>query len=221
MKRIAAIILAMTILSGCGCAHDSWADADCTQPMHCLACGKTKGMPLGHDWQEADCEKPRTCIACGKTSGEAKGHDWREATEEAPKTCKNCGATEGDPIEAAKPDFDELYEEICKWIGGKLGGSSTEFAYDSDDSLLLVTANAKKGTVVSLAMADAEIGEYLDKKSELFCSVSLGAAEKFSEAGFDIVCCIALMNDIDNEKVILSARNGSINFDIREQLNDN
>lgn len=221
MKRIAAIILTMAILSGCGCAHGSWADADCTQPMHCLGCGKTKGMPLGHDWQEADCEKPKTCIVCGKTSGEAKGHDWREATEKAPKTCKSCGATEGDPIEAAKPSFDELYEEICKWISGKLGGSSTKFVYYSDDSVLLVTTNAKKGTAVSLAMADAEIGEYMQKKSELLCSVSREAAEKFSEAGFDIDCRIALMNDIDNEKVILSAGNGSIIFDFREELNDN
>lgn len=221
MKRIAALILAMFILSGCGCTHESWADANCTEPMCCLGCGKTTGVPLGHDWQEADCEHPRTCINCGKTSGEARGHNWREATEEAPKTCKSCGATEGSPIEAEKPDFDELYEEICKWISGKLGGSSTEFAYDSDKMTLLVTANAKKGTVVSLAMEDADIGEYMQKKSELLCSVSNGAAEKFSEAGFDIECYIALMNDIDNEKVILSARNGRIIFDVREQLSNN
>ncbi len=75
-----------------------WQDATCTQPETCSLCGKTRGVPLGHQFSEPSCEKPSTCIRCGAVIGSALGHDWSEATCTQPQTCRRCGATNGDAL---------------------------------------------------------------------------------------------------------------------------
>ena len=118
------LMLCMLILTACGCKHEIWLDANCTDPKTCADCGETEGAPLGHSWYaatcttaktcevcshvegeplghswaDATCEAPKTCSACALTEGEALGHSWQEATTDAPKTCATCGATEGERI---------------------------------------------------------------------------------------------------------------------------
>ena len=119
MKKILAVllVLAMTfVFFGCGAEKDSsgssdskkdnevkttvcsheWAEADCTTPKTCTACGATEGEASGHTWKDADCENPKTCEACSVTDGEAMGHTWAEADCTTPKTCTVCGATDGE-----------------------------------------------------------------------------------------------------------------------------
>ena len=52
----------------------SWAEADCTQPMHCTVCALTRGQALGHIFGETTVHKPasgvqgyseHTCTICG------------------------------------------------------------------------------------------------------------------------------------------------------------
>ncbi len=94
---IAATLLVMAFVCGCGCKHE-WIEATCTEPKTCKLCGATEGEALGHTWEEATCETPKTCSVCGATEGEALGHTWEEATCETPKTCSVCGATEGEAL---------------------------------------------------------------------------------------------------------------------------
>ena len=128
MKKITLVLTVLllwaVLLTGCGCKHENWVEANCETPKTCASCGqiegealghswqaatcekaktcascgKTEGEALGHSWQAATCEKAKTCASCGKTEGEALGHTWQEATTEAPKTCSNCGKTEGEKI---------------------------------------------------------------------------------------------------------------------------
>ena len=56
------------------CEH-KWADATCTAPKTCSACGATDGVALGHTFADATCTAPKTC-ACGATEGEALGHNY-------------------------------------------------------------------------------------------------------------------------------------------------
>lgn len=89
------LLLAVALLSGCGCSHE-WTEADCVTPKTCTLCGETEGEALGHSWQGATCEAPKTCASCGMTEGEPLGHNWQDATCEVPKTCTACGETEGE-----------------------------------------------------------------------------------------------------------------------------
>lgn len=95
---VAAVILCLGLLAGCGCKHETWNEADCLNPKTCAECGEIEGEPLGHTWAEATCEAPKTCTACGETEGEALGHTWADATCETPKTCTVCGETEGEAL---------------------------------------------------------------------------------------------------------------------------
>ncbi len=99
MKRKNTGILALTALlamslTGCGCKHETWNDADCITPKTCADCGKTEGEALGHTWAEASCTAPKTCTACKETEGEVLDHTWKDATCEAPKTCSVCSITD-------------------------------------------------------------------------------------------------------------------------------
>ena len=51
-----------------------------------------------HSWADATCTTPKTCTACGESKGLVLGHSWVDATYTAPKTCSACGATEGEPL---------------------------------------------------------------------------------------------------------------------------
>ena len=87
---VACTISNLTVYDVCtqSFAH-TWAEATCTAPKTCTACGKTEGEALGHTWQEATCQAPKTCSACGETEGEALEHNYENGA------CKWCG--EADP----------------------------------------------------------------------------------------------------------------------------
>lgn len=101
MKKIisllAALVLCVSLLAGCGCSHE-WAEADCVTAKTCTLCQKTEGNPLRHSWKEVDCESARSCTVCGETEGEALGHSWQEADCESARTCTVCAKTEGEPL---------------------------------------------------------------------------------------------------------------------------
>ena len=101
-KRILALIALVLVfalgLSACGCAHETWTEADCLNPKTCADCGETEGEALGHAWKDATCDAPKTCSRCAATEGAALGHAWNDATCAAPKTCERCELTEGDAL---------------------------------------------------------------------------------------------------------------------------
>lgn len=98
-KRIAALIALVLVfalgLSACGCAHETWNEANCVNPKTCADCGETEGEALGHTWKDADCTNPKTCKVCAATEGAPNGHSWLVADCDTPKTCEICGTTEG------------------------------------------------------------------------------------------------------------------------------
>lgn len=89
-----AALLAVFLLSSCGCKHE-WKAATCTDPEICTLCGETRGEALGHTWAAATCQMPKNCTVCGETQGIALPHQWSAATCQTPKTCKVCNETEG------------------------------------------------------------------------------------------------------------------------------
>ncbi len=110
MRKIICFIFLIVIggmLSGCCLSHE-WVDATCTEPKHCVKCGKKEGLSLLHDYAKATCTKPQTCIMCGATTGEPLGHTWVERTIGVPKTCSVCGETEGEPIYMEELKFKDL-----------------------------------------------------------------------------------------------------------------
>ncbi len=87
-KKLAVILCLLCgicSLSGCGCKHKEWQDADCTTPKTCADCGNTEGEPLGHDWADATCTAPKTCQCCGETEGETGDHTTHSGK------CEDCG----------------------------------------------------------------------------------------------------------------------------------
>lgn len=115
-KRITLIILAlvcMLVLSACGCAHETWNEADCVNPRTCAECGETEGAPLGHTWAAATCETAKTCETCGEAEGEALGHSWVEADCETARTCANCNLTEGEALGHAWQEATTELPKTC------------------------------------------------------------------------------------------------------------
>ena len=76
----------------------NFADATCTAPRTCTACGVTRGEAKGHKWTAATCTAPKTCSVCKVTEGSAKSHEWWAATCTNPKMCKVCYKTEGSAL---------------------------------------------------------------------------------------------------------------------------
>lgn len=124
-KRILALITLVLVfamsLSACGCAHETWTDADCLNPKTCADCGETEGEALGHNWKDADCVTAKTCQRCATTEGAAKGHDWKDATCAAPKTCASCGLTEGQTLEHTWVDATTEAPKTCTACGATEG----------------------------------------------------------------------------------------------------
>ena len=87
IKFISALLLLAMLLVGC-----DGQGAESTTP------------PCEHVWADATCSAPKTCTACGATDGEALAHTWVEADYSNPKTCSVCGATEGEKLECPIPD---------------------------------------------------------------------------------------------------------------------
>lgn len=55
--------------------HSYTIPATCTTPAMC-SCGKTFGVPLGHNMSIPTCQAPSTCSRCGITSGSAVDHSY-------------------------------------------------------------------------------------------------------------------------------------------------
>ncbi len=122
MLALTALVLVFALgLSACGCAHETWTEADCLNPKTCADCGETEGEALGHSWKDADCVTPKTCTRCSATEGAAKGHDWAEATCAAPKTCRSCGLTEGAALEHTWTDATTEAPKTCTVCGATEG----------------------------------------------------------------------------------------------------
>lgn len=120
MKKIAVLCLVLAcllVLSGCGCKHETWNEADCLTPKTCAECGETEGEALGHAWVDADCLTPKTCSACGETEGEALGHAWVDADCVNPKTCSACGETEGEALGHTWVDATTEAPKTCETCG--------------------------------------------------------------------------------------------------------
>jgi len=115
MKKYVTLVLCLLLcavmLTGCGCKHETWNEADCLNPKTCADCGEIEGEALGHSWADATCEAPKTCSACGLTEGEALGHSWTDATCEAPKTCSVCAKTEGEALGHSLGDWADVDNE--------------------------------------------------------------------------------------------------------------
>lgn len=110
-KTYSCSVCADTYSEATAMADHDYADATCTAPKTCKACGKTTGTALGHDQKlsatyEASCiedgARMYTCTRCGYTSGEpisATGHSFTKATCQNPKTCMACGLVEGSVLD--------------------------------------------------------------------------------------------------------------------------
>ena len=86
----------------------TYADATCTAPKTCSACGATDGEAAGHTWSDATCTAPKTCSGCSATEGEVTAHNFQNGT------CASCGA--------ADPSFKELTSG--KWSCKKIVAST-------------------------------------------------------------------------------------------------
>lgn len=119
---LTALVLVFAMgLSACGCAHETWTDADCLNPKTCAECGETEGEALGHNWKDADCLTAKTCQRCGTTEGEALGHSWKDATCAAPKTCERCELTEGEALPHTWTDATTEAPKTCSVCGATEG----------------------------------------------------------------------------------------------------
>lgn len=112
MKRILTLIfVAILALSLCACGEceHTFAEANCTTPKTCTACGVTEGKALGHSFADATCTAPKTC-ACGATEGEALGHTFTQGK------CETC--------QAAQPDYHAFAD--CNWTMSGVIPNTTE-----------------------------------------------------------------------------------------------
>ena len=121
LALIALVLVFALVLTACGCAHETWTEADCLNPKTCADCGETEGDALGHNWKDADCLTSKTCQRCGTTEGAALGHDWKDATCAAPKTCSRCALTEGESLPHTWVDATTEAPKTCTVCGATEG----------------------------------------------------------------------------------------------------
>lgn len=104
--KILIIILAAVLLVGAfiayyyfspktvpWCCNHRYSMATCTECMTCYRCGKTQGLPNGHDWKAATCTEPKVCKICSVTEGKENGHTWQPATCTTSEKCTVCKKT--------------------------------------------------------------------------------------------------------------------------------
>lgn len=87
---VITIIVGGLFLTHVLCIH-KWKNPDCTHPMTCSVCGKTQGLPIGHDFTEMTCTEDSVCTICGEIKEKAEGHKWTEATCTEDSVCEVCG----------------------------------------------------------------------------------------------------------------------------------
>lgn len=83
MRRAFFLSLCMALLltlGACGAEQHVWAEATCTKPRSCSTCGKTEGMPLGHDADgEPNYQQALVCSRCGAVLRERLAGDFEKA----------------------------------------------------------------------------------------------------------------------------------------------
>ena len=47
ISMMLVLVLALSLLTACGCKHETWTDANCETPKTCADCGETEGDALG------------------------------------------------------------------------------------------------------------------------------------------------------------------------------
>ncbi len=86
--------------SACGAVEGSalghaWVDATCTEAKHCSRCTATEGEALGHTGGSATCKELAVCTRCNNEYGNLASHAWDNPSCTVPRTCTVCGKTEG------------------------------------------------------------------------------------------------------------------------------
>jgi len=79
------------------CQHD-FREANCTEAMRCIKCGKTLGEPLGHVAGETSCTSFQYCTVCHEILADAVGHITTPATCTESEKCTVCGEVLGRPL---------------------------------------------------------------------------------------------------------------------------
>ena len=201
-KRILALIALVLVfalgLSACGCAHETWTDADCLNPKTCADCGETEGEALGHSWKDADCLTAKTCQRCGTTEGEALGHDWNYATCAAPKTCERCGETEGEALPHTWVDATTEAPKTCTVCGATEGEK-----IDTDPRF--TTANT--------------LGLYGDWVCELSMPGSTTGLEGFNTP-FELLVTLSLANDGEMKMAVALTNADAMAADLTKYMVD-
>ena len=110
----------------------TWADASCTAPKTCTACGITEGEALGHELvdhagQAPSCtekgwEAYQTCNKCDFSSYKeiaATGHNYGSATCDQAATCSVCGFSSGSALGHEFVDYQYNNDAKCELDGTK------------------------------------------------------------------------------------------------------
>lgn len=96
-----------------------WIEADCTNPVICSDCKKTKGKALGHDFSEATCTEPQICTRCGEKQGKPLGHNYGEYTVVTEPTCLLAGRKTAVCAVCGNTDIqriDQLPHTAGEWV---------------------------------------------------------------------------------------------------------
>ena len=128
-----------------------FADADCTNPMHCTVCGKEEGDPLGHDTNgPATCEEDEYCSRCESVIQEAIGHSAAVLDAVEP-TCTAPGYTQGSHCANNCGTIFVPQVEIPA-LGHTAGEATVE-----NEVAVTCTADGSYDTVVSCTVCGEEI----------------------------------------------------------------
>ena len=110
----------------------TWADANCTAPKTCTACGITEGEALGHELVDHAAQAPtctekgwdayQTCNRCDYSSYKelaATGHNYGSATCDQAASCSVCGFSSGSALGHEFVDYKYNNDAKCELDGTK------------------------------------------------------------------------------------------------------
>ena len=110
----------------------TWADANCTAPKTCTACGITEGEALGHELVDHAAQAPtctekgweayKTCNRCDYSSYKelaATGHNYGSATCDQAASCSVCGFSSGSALGHEFVDYKYNNDAKCELDGTK------------------------------------------------------------------------------------------------------
>lgn len=180
------------------CFHENWASATCTEPKHCIDCGKTEGDALGHDWIDATCTEPKTCMRCGATEGEPNGHKTKEwsapsidiasAQEESTLKCEVCGEI-----------VDEKTTSLTSFIReGRFIFSPSSFCERLRAKLDMEAIDGSDAEIISYALTESV--QYPEMVAMLSFSTMDGQANLGESYKYDSSCNPSPVLMVDTEK---------------------